>query len=387
MANLDYTQVLNTIMEKTTLALKESKQEIYDLARDAEEEKQLLQKELDNVQERINVIIEKVDELERKNRRARKRLVEVNKKTVRSSEYEMKDAYEHAERILLELVVEREKEEHLKKRRQELQLRLRNLDQTVQKVENLGSKVSVVQDYLCGNLAKLNQHIQDLHLYKDMGIQILQAQEKERKRVAREIHDGLAQSIANLIFRIEYCEEMLEKDTETAREEIINLKEIGKDSLQAVRKIIFDLRPMALDDLGLVPAIRNYIKKYEEQTGIFVSLVVIGDEGEIGESVSITIYRIVQEALNNVHKHAGVARANLKLEFVDDLINVVIKDEGTGFDMEQIKEEQKEGARFGLVSLKERAEVVGGQLKIDATPGVGTKIYVQVPRGGNFNER
>ena len=133
-----------------------------------------------------------------------------------------------------------------------------------------------------------------------MGLRIIQAQEEERQRVARDIHDGPAQSMSNVVLKAEICERLFSVDLDKARDELQKLKDIVRDCLKDVRKIIYNLRPMSLDDLGLIPTLQRLILTFRNDTGIEATFNKNGVFDDISPGISLTIFRIVQEALSNV---------------------------------------------------------------------------------------
>lgn len=372
-------QQLDHILERTLRTLEGGKAEIFDIAENALQEAEGVRRELENIKSGTTDIIRQVDQMEVMNKKARLRLLEVSRDFDYYTEEEIKEAYERAEETLVRLTILREKEENLKQKRNEYERRLINMKKTVRKAENLVAKVGIVMDFLLGSLNDISSQMENLQQRSQLGIRIIQAQEEERKRVAREIHDGPAQSIANVVFRSEYVERLLETDIKAAKIELNDFKLQVRNTLKDIRKIIFDLRPMALDDLGLIPTLRRFIDKFYQQTGVSTDLMIIGSERRLPPSIEVTIFRVIQEALNNVHKHAQSKLPKLKIEFQQNHINLVIQDRGVGFDLEKIMTTTNERESYGLLSLKERTELIGGELKIITSPGGGTKIISKIP--------
>ncbi len=205
---------------------------------------------------------------------------------------------------------------------------------------------------------------------------LIEAQEEERRRLARDIHDGPAQLLANVVFRIDVAQTLLDGDADRARAELEQLKQLVRHSLQDVRKIIFDLRPLALDDLGLVPALRSYVSGLQEKAGLRVDIRVEGEPRRLPSVHEVALFRLVQEALHNVRKHAGTDAASVEVEFAEDEVRVTVADHGRGFDPAAAG-----GAveRLGLRSMRERAELFGGSLDLRSTPGRGTVLTAHVP--------
>lgn len=211
---------------------------------------------------------------------------------------------------------------------------------------------------------------------RDIGMSVIRVQEEERRRVAREIHDGPAQLLANVVLRIDVCLRLLDQDRERLRQELSQLKELVRVSLQDVRKVIFDLRPMALDDLGLVPALRAYVKEYQSRTGVEVDLASFGADRRFDPALEIAAFRTVQEALTNVARHSGASRAQVTVEVRQGELRATVQDNGAGFD--PAVEGRREGS-FGLTGMAERARVLGGRLEVESQPGQGTRLQFVVP--------
>ncbi|MFY9605048.1 MAG: sensor histidine kinase [bacterium] len=371
---------LDAIIKETIAVIGSSKEMIYDIGEEAREEYRRLEEEVKKLQEETADVIDRVDELEGLEQRARWRLLEVSRDFARYTEDDIRWAYEEAKNIQVELALCREREKLLRQRRDDLERGLRRLEQTVRKAEKLVTQVGVVIDYLEGKLGDLSQQLEGMQQRQQLAAGIIKAQEEERRRVAREIHDGPAQSLANLVFRLEVCEKLLAAERlPELRGELAELKGLIKGSLQEVRKIIFDLRPMALDDLGLVPALRRYLEGLEEREGLVVNLAVFGQEVRLASAVEVGLFRIIQEALHNVSKHARAASARVTLTYGQEQLLLSVRDDGRGFDLREVERGGRAGGHFGLISMRERAELLGGRFEVKSAPGQGTRITVAVP--------
>jgi len=370
-------KVIDTVIKKTLEAIETSKQQVYDIADGAQREMSKLNIELNQVHLEACRIIDKVDALEKDNRRSRNHLAHVSKNFRNFTEEDIKKAYENANNNQLELMLAREKEQQLRQRRDELQIRLKNLGDTVEKAEKFVTQVGAVLGYLSGDLANISDALETAQQKQVMGVKVIQSQEEERKRVAREIHDGPAQLMANVVLRAEICERLLDIDLEKARQELQELKDAVRNSLTEVRKIIFDLRPMALDDLGLIPTLRKYLIQFEERSNIATDFKIIGKEEKLDSAVIIAAFRLIQECLNNVAKHSLAKLVSLKLEFRNDKLSVSVVDDGMGFDVEAALKPNSES--FGIIGMRERVELFQGNLQFNSSIGKGTKVYFQLP--------
>jgi two-component system sensor histidine kinase DegS len=371
---------LDQALKEAIKAMELSKTQIFDIAESAREEYQTAKKELEKVAKDAITIIEEVDQLESKYRKTRLRLVEVSRDFKRFKEEDIRQAYETANEVQVQLYLAREKELMLRNRRDELQLRLKNMERTIAKAENLVTQVGVALDYLAGNLSQIGQMIETAQNRQTLGLRIIQAQEEERKRVAREIHDGPAQSMANVVLRAEIAERMLGKhEFDMVKQELVDLKELVRNSLTEVRKIIFDLRPMALDDLGLVPTLRKYLTDLGERAELQTELLTFGKETRLTSTLEVAVFRLVQEAITNVVKHANARRAAVKIEFAQQRVNILIKDDGVGMENVKIDPHTHNKHQFGILGMKERVDLLEGKMEINSSRGDGTRILFTIP--------
>lgn len=208
----------------------------------------------------------------------------------------------------------------------------------------------------------------------------IRAQEEERKRIARELHDQTGQSLNALVFGLKTVEAVLESDKENARQIIARLKGAAADAVRELQSIIYDLRPSVLDDLGLVPALRWLAESRVEAASIVVTLQVHGFERRLYSDLETTLFRIAQEALTNIVKHARARHAQIVLGFAPQSVTLEISDDGCGFDAAQVFDVREESGRgLGLLGMRERAELLGGQCQIESRIGQGTTVRVEIP--------
>ncbi|MDQ6422515.1 sensor histidine kinase [Paenibacillus sp. LHD-117] len=371
---------INRVIANAIKVMEDSKYQIYEICESARSELEALEQELDQVLQETIRTIDKVDKLEQEYRLARIRLTEVSRDFVRYKEEDIKSAYEKATQIQLDLMVYREKENYLKSRRDDLQKRVRNVEKSVERAEMIASQMNVVLEYLSGDLNQVTRILESAKTRQLLGLKIILAQEEERKRIAREIHDGPAQSLANIVLRTEIAERMLIKGQfELVQDELVDLKGQVRSGLEEIRKIIFNLRPMALDDLGLIPTLRKFTQDFEEKAKVHTKFDLIGKEIRLPSAMEAAIYRMVQEAFSNVLKHAGASHVSLEICFKPQVITLTIQDNGAGFRIETINHPTTRNAHFGLVGMRERVELIEGRLDIDSKPGQGTKIVIDIP--------
>lgn len=204
---------------------------------------------------------------------------------------------------------------------------------------------------------------------------IVNAQEAERQRLSRQMHDGPAQALSNFILQTDIAMRFLEIDPAHAKDELGSLKVAAMNAFQKVRNFIFELRPMMLDDLGLVPTIKKYAEAFKEQAGLDVSVTVTGNERRLEPYLEVMIFRAVQELLGNAARHSQATLIKVQLDMGSDLIRVSVQDNGRGFDPERLNE----STNLGLKLIHERAEMLGGTFEIDSAMGAGARITFTVP--------
>jgi signal transduction histidine kinase len=207
--------------------------------------------------------------------------------------------------------------------------------------------------------------------------QIISAQEEERKRIARELHDETGQALASVMVGLRNVEEAPSDAELHAR--LADLRGVASATLETVRRLALELRPSVLDDLGLVAALRRYAAEYAARFRIPVDVQIVGlDHHRLASEIETALYRIVQEALTNIAKYARATHISVLLERRDDQLTVIIEDNGCGFDAEGVLRSGAAENRLGLYGMRERAELIGGALTIESQTGCGTTIYVRV---------
>ena len=204
----------------------------------------------------------------------------------------------------------------------------------------------------------------------------LEIQEMERQRIARELHDSIVQSLTNTIHKIEICTKIMDVDTVRCRLELHVVSKTIRDIIQEMRNIVYDLRPTSLDDIKLEKILEKEISKIRKSEILNVSYESI----ELSPMISLSILRIVQEACNNILKHARAENVLVQVEYEKDKIIVRIEDDGVGFIINDIQNLKKEdGSGLGISMMKERVFLFAGRLEINSEPGKGTRILVEVP--------
>ncbi len=366
---------LDEIIDKTVETVGESREQIFEIGEKSRLEYHTLERELQEVRLKVAKVIEKTDRTQLHARFARNRLAEVSKDFERYTSEEVRSAYEQANDYQVQLAVLQQEEQQLRERRDHIERRLLNLKDTMERSEQLASQMSVVYNFLSSDLKQVNEVLAEAKEKQAFGLQIIEAQEEERKRLSREIHDGPAQMMANVMLRSELIERIYnEKGIEEALNEIRDVRKMVKNSLAEVRRIIYDLRPMALDDLGLIPTLDKYLKTFEEHSQVAVDFRHFGREKRLDQKFEIALFRLVQESVQNAYKHAQPKEIQVKIEIKPTKVIMIIKDDGKGFDTSS----KKEGS-FGLIGMKERVHMLKGQITIQSKVNVGTVVLIDIP--------
>lgn len=368
-------QTLHHIISEMVHAVTESKNQIFEIGEKSRNEYGEIIKELADVRERMTQTTERDGQLERQARFTRARLAEVSKHFQSFGQEEIREAYEQANQIQIELSVTHETEKQLHEKRKDLERRLTGLQETVEKAEGLTGQVSVVLDYLNRDLRQIGEVVKDARQKQDFGLKIIEAQEEERLRLSREIHDGPAQTLAQVLLGSELVGQVCQKQGEAAAfEELGNLQGMIRSALSDVRRIIYDLRPMTLDDLGLVPTLEKYVARIEEAEGVTISFEYADMPRRLSSKMETALFRLVQEAVQNACKHGEPGAIQIKIDFRDDAVMLVIKDDGKGFDLNQEKEDA-----FGIIGMRERVDLLEGEITFDSKLGQGTIVMIQIP--------
>ena len=370
-------KALDEIFEKIIGTVGDSKNEVYRLSEDARQEYQQIKEELEVLKGKVLETIDQGDKLETQARLARKRLSDVSRHFQIYSEPEVKDAYEKAHELQTKLLMNQQSEYQLRNRRDELERRLLTLEETIKRADHLVGQISVVLNYLTSDLKQVGEIVEDAIQKEYFGFRIIEAQEEERKRLSREIHDGPAQMLANVMMRSELIDRIYrERSAKEAMEEIRDLRKMVRSALYEVRRIIYDLRPMALDDLGLIPTLRKYLDTIEDynEGKPRITFISIGQEKRTASKLEVALFRLVQEAVTNALKHADATEIQVKIEFNNEHAILLVKDDGCGFNQEEKKENS-----FGLIGMKERVDLLDGTISVHSKINQGTLVMIKVP--------
>jgi signal transduction histidine kinase len=228
--------------------------------------------------------------------------------------------------------------------------------------------------------ARLYQQVHEREMVRgELLRRSVQVQEEERRRIARELHDGIGQIFTALALGLSGVEETMPRDPALARKQIGNLKDLAVRAISELRQLVADLRPAQLDDLGLVPALYWLADEWRDRLHQDVRVQLTGQRHRLSPEIETVLFRITQEALTNVAKHADAQHTTIKLAFCEDQVELVIEDNGIGMTPEQMNRRQVRHQGWGLAGIQERAALVGGTFDIDSAPGQGTRLTVHIP--------
>jgi two-component system sensor histidine kinase UhpB len=211
---------------------------------------------------------------------------------------------------------------------------------------------------------------------------LINAQEDERKRIARRLHDDTGQSLSTLIMNLERMESLIPAEASDLLRRMVTARKLATRTLEDLRNVIYGLRPTMLDDLGLAPAIRWYARSGLDEAGVQVKFDSMDETMRLPPQIETTLFRIAQEAVSNIVRHAHAKSASIALWQEDGAACLWVEDDGCGFDFTYISTQALPLQRLGLLGIKERAELVGGEVMVDSVPGRGTRLEVHIPLNG-----
>ncbi|MFC5558939.1 sensor histidine kinase [Ureibacillus thermophilus] len=369
-------QSIDFIFNRMIESITSSKNDIYVICEQSRRTYEEMKIELEWIKQKLKVIISNSDSLARQTQLAKHRLVEVSKNFEKYSEQQIREAYEMAHNLQMKLSLSETEEKILREKRDDLERRLKSLYDTIQRADHIVNQVNVVLNYLTSDLKNVGAALEEAKLKHEFGIKIIAAQEEERKKLSREIHDGPAQMMANVLMRADLIEKIYrDRGIEEAMKEISELKSSVRAALSEVRRIIYDLRPMALDDLGIVPTLKKYLSTVMDYNkGIDIHFQSYNSETRLPSNYEVAIFRLVQECVNNAVKHANPTEIWVRLEWSKSHLNVIVKDNGRGFNLDEKREQS-----FGIIGMRERVEILDGSMEIKTKIGSGTIVMFKIP--------
>jgi two-component system sensor histidine kinase UhpB len=261
---------------------------------------------------------------------------------------------------------------------------LRNLVDHIQENRSILKSKSIVSDPDISQLARaldtlVRQLEERTNQLKALNERAINTQEEERKRIARSLHDDTGQALLSMMINLDYIEKYLPPIDDKLKNKYIQTKKLASDTLLELRKIIYDLRPTILDDLGFAAAIQWYAHNNLEGVGIHTKVTITDNLSDLPAELSSTLFRISQEVINNIIRHSNARSVEITLSKENENISLWINDDGQGFNVEEVLSRALRMQQWGLSGIKERAELLGGKVEISSKQETGTKIHVDIP--------
>lgn len=309
----------------------------------------------------------------------------LREKAIRKEEVIIKESSNKADKVLFPSLIKKNMESDINNELKEIESKLKELREKRVKLNDKKNTlldlevraIDITENYL---MIDKNKNISDNKLKKEIGLKVLKTQEKERQRIARDLHDSIIQNITSFVHKTEYIIKLLNIDKTSARLELISMKDDIKSTIDEMRSIIYDLRPMILDDLGLITTLEKYARELMALSKIKVAVNSNVKNIEIDKEINLSIFRIVQEACNNAIKHAGPSEIIIGIDKEKDRIVITIEDDGKGFDFDIDKcEIIEESSGMGLSIIKERTYLLSGEFAIESKKNQGTKLKIKIP--------
>jgi two-component system sensor histidine kinase DegS len=338
------------------------------MAEDAEKERAQLEGEAREIDILIKQTAGEIDKLQQRQGDIASRLRQLDANLESFSRDDIKNAYLSAQDAQLRLFMMRSQLEQLQNKQRVMQRYRGQLDHISALARQLSEASSSV--LLGGEVGR--------GVDQQSVIQIIEAQELERQHLSRQMHDGPAQSLTNLILQAEIVERLFDADPSKARTELANLKTAANTTFQRIRDFIFDLRPMMLDDLGLIPTLKRYGQTFETKHHISTHLTTQG-EMALPSHIEVLVFRSVQELMNNAARHAHASRIQVTLDVQSDPIIVTVEDDGSGFDVESVLTNARQRSGSGLANLEKRIQMLRGKIQFQSGTGRGTKVRIELP--------
>lgn len=346
---------------------------LQDLYAKTNSELEKARRELNEIEALLRQTTNEVEKLQQRELTVSNRLRDLDVNIDRYTKADIRNFYASAQEVQMRLLTMRGQLEQLQYRQQTTKNRQSQLFELVTALEPLLG--------VAAPTAATAPGIGGGELIAD----IIQAQEKERLRISLQMHDGPAQSMSNLVLRAEICQRLLDRDIEMARAELGALKGAINTTLQDTRRFIFDLRPMILDDLGLVPTLRRYVQQIGEKSKVEINLMVQNMEMRLPAHYEVAIFRFIQEALNNVVKHANATQVRVLLGTRDGVdgsrqIHVSVEDDGSGFHVSEVLADDSGRRNMGIATLRQQIEtLLRGEFGIESAVGRGTRVEAAIP--------
>ncbi|WP_354199172.1 sensor histidine kinase [Bhargavaea ullalensis] len=374
---------LDSIFNSMVRSVNESKNDIFIINEESRRQLSDLREELRKTDDEISRAIIEGERLQMASVAAREKLQHVSMFFSDYTKEEVRETYDSAHEVQMEFMLNSTRLRQLESVKAQIENRIHTYEESIRRSDQLASHVNVVMKYLASELRDVGPALETAKLRKNMSMRVIEAQEEERKRLAREIHDGPAQMMANLVMQLGLVERVFQdKGMDPGLEQLGFTKELARNTLSEVRRIIHDLRPMVLDDFGLIPALRKYLERTADyHEGIRFNFKSEGISVRPNPGVEVAVFRLVQEAVTNAVKHSGARTIDVHVETCKDIIRATVTDDGRGFDPEDRSE-----TAFGIQGMYERVALLRGEMDIRSAAGKGTEVILILPHAQSINK-
>jgi two-component system sensor histidine kinase DegS len=346
-----------------------AQQSIQELHAKASADLERTKRELTEIENLLRQTSSEVEKLQQRELTVSSRLRDLEVNIDKYNKPDIKNFYTSAQEVQMRLLTMRGQLEQLNFRQQSIKARQSQLLELVVAIEPL-LKVTTSG----------SSSVRPTDSGDDLIANIIQAQEKERLRISLQMHDGPAQAMSNLVLRAEICQRLIDRDLDMARGELGALKSAINGVLQETRRFIFDLRPMTLDDLGLVPTLRRYVQQFSEKNKIEVNLMTQNADARLPTHYEVAIFRFIQEALNNMAKHANATTARVLIDYSANGIHVSVEDDGGGFSIKDVLSNENGRRNMGIATMRQQVEtLLRGEFGIESSVGRGTRVAAVIP--------
>lgn len=361
------TSRIEKLLKKTKDAVEESGKEIDGIVSDTREKIHSLKDELIEVEARIAAIIMMVDSFDRSIAELRVK-AKTYENTFGKQSTELKNVYYQIKDLTFKADINRKEESALRQRRDNIERFLKENGELLVKSEKVLQQVLVAISYL---------ELESIPSSDTTVLRVINASDAEKKRLSRDIHDGPAQSLVNIMLIAEYAEKMVDVAPNQLRTELRSIRMAAKDTLTDIRRIIFDLMPYTMTDYGLIETLNTFI---QNRKGVEFELITNENSPIVSKVIENNLFRIIQEIHSNIVKHSKAKKAELRLEINPKDIILIAEDDGVGFDTDT------HTSGYGLVSIGDRVELLNGELEVKSKIGEGTRIRIVVPNKEDYEK-
>lgn len=369
---------INDVLSLVIQDIHKGKERIFNIAENLREQYSKDSNELEYITNKIDELISEIKKLEYADKNMRKKLAEASM-NFQEDEEVVKKIYDDALDVRVEYLTKQKEEKRLLNKKEALEKNLESNATNIDEADSALEQVSVVINYLQGDISNNIEMVEENNKIA-YAIRFVEAQEKERNRISREIHDGPAQYLASSLMRIDFCKMLLTKNLDEGLVELEDLKTNLKKTLKEVRNIIFDLKPPFLNGVTLVAALEDLMEAFQEECNTEIKMRIRDNDIILDYIVEVAVYRIIQEILSNVKKHAEAEKVDVKLELTKENVHINIKDNGKGFDINTLLKNLRNSSKsYGITGIYDRVEELGGTIKVNTEINKGTEYKIKLP--------